>query len=222
MVILSNDPAPFLLVRRLGFVLRDALLIYSPGRAELAYLFRKALDGDTVAENCLKHGTGGINVEGCRVSWGSEKPTQEEWNRLGAGGTGESTTAFLQHTAIRKYYAEGLIPVPTGRWPTNLVVIHAPGCVKLGDLTWSCQGECWIPEIDDQSGISTSNPNPRNNQVAGMFPVAPVAGLSTGYADKGGGSRFYPQFATREELLDWVEKLIAPSGSSALRCTEAA
>ena len=219
MAVFSDEDSVALDARRLGFVLRDTMLVYSPGRAETAFLFRKALGASTVAENSLKYSAGGVNIEKCRVSWGSEKPSQEEWNRIGSGGTGDSTTAFLQHTAIRKYYEAGLIPVPTGRWPTNLVVVHFPHCQHRGGLQWDCVYACCVPEIDAQSGVSTSWPHPRHNRSGGIFPYAPQDSTGPGYADKGGGSRFFPQFATREEMLTWIEGLIAPSGAEIIRCS---
>ena len=71
---------------------------------------RKPLCG-TVAENVLTHGTGGINVDGCRV--GTETITQRHTdfslahgNKLGAGNTrsGDGTTTQT-----------------VGRWPANLI-----------------------------------------------------------------------------------------------------
>jgi DNA modification methylase len=71
---------------------------------------RKPLCG-TVAENVLQHGTGGLNVDGCRV--GTEIITQRHadfslshGNKLGAGNTrsGDGTTTQT-----------------TGRWPANLI-----------------------------------------------------------------------------------------------------
>ena len=34
---------------------------------------RKPLAEKTVAENCLKYGTGGINIDGCRVGTGDDR-----------------------------------------------------------------------------------------------------------------------------------------------------
>ena len=36
---------------------------------ELRTLYRKPLDENTIAKNVLKHGTGGINIDECRVEW---------------------------------------------------------------------------------------------------------------------------------------------------------
>ena len=67
---------------------------------------RKPIDG-TVADNVLAHGTGALNVDGCRVE--SEKPTG--WGGGGSalydgGLSREGGEARLQHS---------------GRWPANLI-----------------------------------------------------------------------------------------------------
>lgn len=66
---------------------------------------RKPLCG-TVAENVLKHGTGGINVDGCRV--GTEQVTINTWNDgakpFGGGAGHEYTGRTVQ-----------------GRWPANVI-----------------------------------------------------------------------------------------------------
>jgi DNA modification methylase len=66
---------------------------------------RKPLCG-TVAENVLKHGTGGINVDGCRV--GTEEVTINTWNdgaKPFGGGAGHAYTGRTVQ----------------GRWPANLI-----------------------------------------------------------------------------------------------------
>jgi DNA modification methylase len=69
---------------------------------------RKPLDG-TVAANVLAHGTGGINVDGCRVGiadWGSRPPRTP--NAILGGGNGTNLTASEA-------------PDGLGRWPANLI-----------------------------------------------------------------------------------------------------
>ena len=69
---------------------------------------RKPLSEKTVAENCLKWGTGGINIDGCRV--GTEQIEQGREGRQVANSTG---------------YHDGLKPtertMATGRFPANLI-----------------------------------------------------------------------------------------------------
>jgi hypothetical protein len=81
---------------------------------EPAVLARKPFKG-TVAANVLKHGTGGINVDGCRVA------TDE---RIAAhygtgGGAGHTTGKF--NTLYQKGEASTENTHTLGRWPANLI-----------------------------------------------------------------------------------------------------
>lgn len=84
----------------------------------------------TVAANVLAHGTGALNIDGCRLSWGADAPTQEEWNQKGAKGGSEHYGQISP--ASRLAYAAGKIPVPTGRWPSNVILGHAEECERVG------------------------------------------------------------------------------------------
>ncbi len=95
-------------------------------------LARKPLIG-TVAENVSAHGTGGINVDACRVKYVNEKvPDLESWKKSNGG----RTIRLNKSTA-------GVVPNDNskGRWPANLihdgsdeVVSEFPDNVKGG--TW--------------------------------------------------------------------------------------
>jgi site-specific DNA-methyltransferase (adenine-specific) len=69
---------------------------------------RKPLSEGTVAANVLEHGTGAINVDGCRVegamtgTWGARQASS-----IGYGGTDPDGYQTQQH--------------PSGRWPANLI-----------------------------------------------------------------------------------------------------
>ena len=78
---------------------------------EPVLLFRKPLSG-TVAENVLKHGTGVLNIDGCRacrsdndVSGWSKTGSKASDNRAMSGGN----------------YARDPKPDAAGRWPANLI-----------------------------------------------------------------------------------------------------
>lgn len=77
---------------------------------------RKPLEG-TVAQNVLEHGTGAINIDGCRIS-GEPVPI----NKL------ETWSGFGQK--VRPDYT------PTvntqGRWPANIILSHSPDCKLRG------------------------------------------------------------------------------------------
>lgn len=70
---------------------------------------RKPLAG-TVAENVLAHGTGAINVDGCRVE-GAPRTTHAEGNRQGTSPAPMDWGSQTQHTT----------PGASGRWPANLI-----------------------------------------------------------------------------------------------------
>lgn len=69
---------------------------------------RKPLIG-TVAENVLKYGTGGINIDGCRVG------TQESWQRLKGSNEGLDGNFLKGKKEIPRFSNIN------GRWPANLI-----------------------------------------------------------------------------------------------------
>jgi len=82
---------------------------------EPAVLARKPLTG-TVAANVMEHGTGALNIDGCRVGSGAtiRKNTAE------MGYHGGNTAAEYQTGS------------ETGRWPANTILSHHPECVHVG------------------------------------------------------------------------------------------
>ena len=71
---------------------------------------RKPLCG-TVAENVLTHGTGGINVDGCRV--GTEPG---DYNHPGNTGIDDNTNVYGTFK-----HKNQMPPSPLGRWPANVI-----------------------------------------------------------------------------------------------------
>ncbi len=89
-------------------------------------LARKPLTG-TVAANVLKHGTGAINVDGCRIA--------------GVKGTGvwgtsnETTNPSFAHSPGRAEFRSKAVETESGsvgRWPANVVLSHTPECRETG------------------------------------------------------------------------------------------
>ena len=74
--------------------------------AEEWWLFRRPLEG-TVAANVLKHGTGAINVDGCRVG-----NTVETWPQSRSYAPGQMQPGHTGST-------QGTGEPPPGRWPAN-------------------------------------------------------------------------------------------------------
>lgn len=75
---------------------------------------RKPIEG-TIAENCLKHGTGALNLDGCRI------PTTEETGR------DNSRSKVPKFDTSRGWNKNSLVGLDAtgkiqGRWPANLIL----------------------------------------------------------------------------------------------------
>lgn len=111
---------------------------------------RKPLEG-TVAANVLKHGTGALNIDGCRVALAEGEVVKaglsDPANRAGVVGrdlgfTGNDAEAFQQAQRESVERTNTL-----GRWPANIILSHAPDCGEEG-----CVPGCPCAAMDAQSG----------------------------------------------------------------------
>ena len=176
---------------------------------------RKPLIG-TVAANVLAHGTGAINVDGCRVgdevrvaAYTSLAPAHG--NRLGAPGTAEARRG-----------TQGEPQTYTGRWPANVV---------LDEYTAAL--------LDEQSGVAGGGFGVRGGGGEvygggkGYAGTLAETGQVVGYGDTGGASRFfYTAKAGSDErprvdgiahptvkpldLMRWLVRLVTPPGGVVL------
>jgi len=169
---------------------------------------RKPLAG-TVAANVQAHGTGGLNVDGCRVAGAEDGSRNRPPSRLGS----ESTYAqdeWTRTAVVQRQDTTGL-----GRWPSNVVL-----------------DEHTAVELDRQSGVSTSQGGSRGVGARGYEGGALGAQSDVNaYGDTGGASRFFPVFKyqakapSRErpkvdgvahptvkplELMRWLVRLVTP------------
>lgn len=192
-------------------------------------LARKPLAG-TVAANVLTHGTGALNIDGCRVAHGSDvdlSATQRQQNRHDGD---ESWRLRPGHE--QPMYAPG------GRWPANIVLTHHPDCAD------QCAPSCPVAEMDQQSGVLKSgllephhDAKPSGNgSMGGGNYAGRIHGTFGG--DSGGASRFFPVFryqakaASSERprgedgsahptvkpasLVSWLVRLVTPPGGLVL------
>jgi site-specific DNA-methyltransferase (adenine-specific) len=120
--------------------------------AEDWWLMRKPLDG-TIAGNVAKHGTGALNIDGCRVEveggWEAERGAG--WMRSGVGTEGAKSW-LGDRNSTTKSLAERLSPL--GRWPANVIhdgsdevvsglpILHGAGS-KRDALGWNCKEGGW-------------------------------------------------------------------------------
>jgi site-specific DNA-methyltransferase (adenine-specific) len=175
---------------------------------------RKPLAG-TVAENVQQHGTGALNIDGCRIAGDVPSVPQPALNsptglvygyKTGEGRNGEMSSA------------------PGGRWPANVAFDEEAAAM-----------------LDAQSGVSSSRsalmPLPKNCGFAGSVygGDGSTNGASVrGHDDTGGASRFfYTAKASRADrstngannthptvkptdLMRWLVRLVTPPGGIVL------
>jgi len=170
-------------------------------------LARKPLAG-TVAKNVLAHGTGAMNVDGCRVEtaeWDSQA-----MQRCNTPGSGQFKSA--KHYGERVYelgYAGKEKPFDTtaGRWPANLIHDGSDDVVGL------------FPETEPARACKR-NPNGKKNTIAfGDYGALPDA--VSGYDDNGGSAaRFFytakAQASDRDEGCEGLEPKARPTHSGGI------
>jgi site-specific DNA-methyltransferase (adenine-specific) len=84
---------------------------------------RKPISEKTVAANVLKHGTGAINIDACRIGTEKRVPGSASKDNSGVnGGYGYRTKSSDD---------SGQNP-NIGRWPANFTLVHLEGCQKIG------------------------------------------------------------------------------------------
>lgn len=132
---------------------------------------RKPFKG-TAAANVLEHGTGAINIDGCRVPFAGEQDEREskQKNKHGDFGSGPmSNKVFGEYKKDRDNYD------PTGRWPANL--IH--------------DGHDWVVALFPESSVTGKRST--KSQSAEVNGTNWLMGnhKSTEYADQGSAARFF-------------------------------
>jgi DNA modification methylase len=156
---------------------------------EPAVLARKPLEG-TVAENVLKHGVGGVNVDACR----SETPPRMT-HKDGLFSDAKSRVGKNESTGMFNGLNVAECEVPEGRWPANTVTDGSESVVSE------------FPETS--SGKPVGNKNATQGYEGGWGSGIPV----TGFGDTGSAARFFTQ-APFEETDATLFKYCAKASTS--------
>jgi hypothetical protein len=131
LALLTDNPEDALEGRTAGLELRDCLLVLRPGpTASFVFLFRKPLDESTLADQVAKTGTGGINIAACRIA--TSEGDAKAMERANTPGSGRMKAGGSPIGTFIRSSSSGALDTSAGRWPPNVVFIHAPGCVRTG------------------------------------------------------------------------------------------
>lgn len=163
-------------------------------------LARKPLVGG-VAENVMSHDTGGLNIGACRIG------VKDVLIKGGGERYYGKKNSFYPIDRINDHRV--------GRFPSNVILEHKPGCKVVGTKKvtqlgiseleevpdWECKEGCPVAELDDQSGEIKGTVRQPTGRA-----IYPTSGVSMtwnpnevrdtsvrGFADEGGASRFFKQ-----------------------------
>ena len=171
---------------------------------------RKPLIG-SVAANVLAHGTGALNVDGCRIA--GEPDRASGWSKTGSkGGPNDAMSGD-------NYDRDPKPDNPAGRWPANVIL-----------------DESQAAELDRQSGVTTGTVGMGKTTGGFRFmngDTETVQKFDRGLTDIGGASRFfYTAKANNSErprvgdvahptvkpldLMQYLVRLVTPPGGTVL------
>jgi site-specific DNA-methyltransferase (adenine-specific) len=142
---------------------------------EFFTLCRKPLSEKTIAANVLKWGTGGINIDGCRVEGVKEgdpmrftKSKRSTERSFGKGGSDGDKGMFDPDKPI------GVEVKQDGRFPANLIHDGSQEVLEL------------FPETKSGGGLRHNKNNSKNNAFGKFAP-----NVSSGGGDSGSAARFF-------------------------------
>jgi len=150
---------------------------------------RKPLIG-TVADNVLEHGTGALNVDGCRV--GAENMSEQfnrDWKQDGTFGNGKRASYGKQ--------------CPPGRWPANLIHDGSEEVVEL------------FPDVKAGVAVRRNKGIVASRGAVKFNGDDPANTKDIGYGDTGSAARFfYCAKASKADRDEGCEGLEAREGAS--------
>jgi DNA modification methylase len=165
---------------------------------EIITMARKPLQG-TVAENVLRYGTGGINVDGCRV--GTESTIRNNNVSLGSSGNG-----------IYGKAGPCIAGSSSGRWPANLIHDGSDEVVRLFPQSQAGvetrprgKGGIWSPSTGTTAGPQYGD----TGSAARFFYCA-----KTSKRERGEGN-FHPTVKPIA-LMRYLCRLVTPPGGIVL------
>lgn len=130
---------------------------------------RKPLSEKTVAANVIKWGTGGLNIDESRIGFTSEADVAEyDFNNNGQNrSTKEAGESLEVHDGGWKVQ-KGEKTIPTGRFPSNVILGHTEDCKLVG----STEETYAINKTEDWTGFGqTERPDYVGSEQSVSVPV---------------------------------------------------
>lgn len=175
---------------------------------------RKPMPG-TIADSVLEHGTGALNVDGCRLDpMAADDPSRRG---LGHGFTSPGDeTGSVFGVGPRTEYDDS-----RGRWPPNILLAHSATCEPDG----VCRDDCPVGIIDQQGGAGRFFPAFRYVPKPGVaerniglldMPLESQAKLAASVASDDVATRNVHPTVKPIEMMAWLCRLVTPPGGTVL------
>lgn len=174
---------------------------------EPVIMARKPVEG-TVVDNILKHGTGGINIDGCRVPVDGETVCTHSKNA--------KSDIYSEYSPVDTHQSDGQ---KLGRFPANIIHDNSKEVVEL------------FPDTGKSTGGRTVKRSGGGNVGSGKKSEASWTNEDPGFGDSGSAARFfYCAKASKSEkgkdnphptvkpleLMKYLIKMVAPENALVL------
>jgi hypothetical protein len=156
-----------------GLELRDTILVLRAGpRSGYIFLFRAPFEKSTVAEQVLATGTGGLHIEVGRVATVDSLNGGAYLGSVRRRDNYSSTDKDAEASLTRLRRGIGEFVQPSGRWPSNVLLVHGPECKNLG--------------TKQVKGTNPMGPSPGNKRGVGFGHKGGIGADTREYVDDNG------------------------------------
>ena len=179
-------------IEDIGFIIKDSISYFfkenEDVKQDVICLAMKPLSEKNFAENVMKWGTGGLNIDACRIAHNEKTNSCIRKSPKFRGICGEWSDSGEVITTAN----------PEGRYPANFII-----------------SEDVAPVLDKQSGYSKSSPFKAKGTIEAINSNLGIKNRQgSNHNDEGGASRFFYNAKSYKDLLRYITVLGLPPKES--------
>ena len=180
-------------IEDIGFIIKDSISYFfkenEDVKQDVICLAMKPLSEKNFAENVMKWGTGGLNIDACRIAHNEKTNSCIRKSPKFQGICGEWSDSGEVITTAN----------PEGRYPANFII-----------------SEDVAPVLDKQSGYSKSSKSKERDELKEktLYKGGWKEIHRTSFTDEGGASRYFYNAKSYKDLLRYITVLGLPPKES--------
>lgn len=189
-------------IEDIGFEIKDSISYFFAENEEVKQyticLAMKPLSEKNFAENVMKWGTGGLNIDKCRIGYETTpnpatNPLYRAQNGYKIPEKGQESKGAVKFTSSKNEIN------PEGRYPANFII-----------------SEDIAPVLDKQSGYSKSSKSKERDELKEktLYKGGWKEIHRTSFTDEGGASRYFYNAKSYKDLLRYITVLGLPPKES--------